>query len=94
VAPGEHQDAEADAQPGACAAALVDHLVQQVERGVRIVLVGQGVQVRLDPYRSVRGSVLDHLAYQPQKVPARALAHHPGSGAVQGAEVLKRGEAA
>lgn len=93
VASGEQQDAEADAQPRARAAALVDHRVQDVERGVRIALIGQGVEVRLDPYRSVRGGVLDHLAYQPQKVPARALAHHPGSGAVQSAEVLKRGEA-
>jgi hypothetical protein len=94
VASGVYRDAEADAQPRGGAAALVDHGIEQVERLVRVVLVGQGVELRLDPYRSVCRGVLDHLTHQPQKDLPGAVPHQPRRCPVQGEEVLERPEAA
>lgn len=94
VTAGEHHDPEADAQPGGGTAALLDHDVQHVERGVRIGLVGQGVHMRLDPHRAVRGGVLDHFAHQPQQLLPRTLAHQPRGDAVRGPEVREGHQAA
>ncbi|WP_246562889.1 hypothetical protein [Streptomyces roseirectus] len=70
VAPGEHQDAEADAQPGARAPSLVDHLAHQPGggpvQGGEVLEGGELTGVRRPFARQLRECAGTHRPFETQ----------------------------